>query len=51
MLGIRTFSSAMVMGLYMAVELRLSEAGDILKARFISKSKILSAAYFSLPLY
>ena len=44
MLGISAFSSAMVMGLYIAVELRLSEAGDILKATFISKSKILSAA-------
>ena len=44
MLGMSALSSAMVMGLYMAVELRLSEAGDILKATFISKSKILSAA-------
>ena len=46
MLGISAFSSAMVMGLYMAVEFRLSEAGDILRATFFSKSKILSAACF-----
>ena len=51
MLGISAFSSAMVMGLYIAVELRLSEAGDILKATFISKSKILSAACATLLWY